>query len=40
MTEEMRNDLTPQGYIRQLFRETLNYTVDWSEENAAPLVWD
>ena len=22
MTEEMRNDLTPQGYIRQLFRET------------------
>ena len=22
MTEEMRNDLTPQGYIRQMFRET------------------
>lgn len=22
MTEEMRNDLTPQGYIRQLFKET------------------
>lgn len=22
MTQEMRNDLTPQGYIRQLFRET------------------
>lgn len=24
MTEEMRNDLTPQGYIRQMFRETQN----------------
>ena len=22
MTEEMRNDLTPQGYIRQMFKET------------------
>ena len=24
MTEEMRNDLTPQGYIRQMFRETVD----------------
>jgi hypothetical protein len=24
MTEEMRDDLTPQGYIRQLFRETVD----------------
>ena len=24
MTKEMRNDLTPQGYIRQMFRETQN----------------
>ena len=27
MTEEMRRDLTPQGYIRQLFRETKGETL-------------
>ena len=24
MTEQMRNDLTPQGYIRHMFMETVN----------------
>jgi hypothetical protein len=28
MTKEMRDDLTPQGYIRQMFRETKDGQLD------------
>ena len=40
MTREMRNDLTPQGYIRQMFRETKDgkLSIPFNRRSSADMI--